>query len=144
MIIFVTRLVSRIIEHLTPIFQSSNIFFFFLGGGGERKGGRRGASYTLGINFRLPPLHYEATSCEMRCSWQEGLLICSGLDSYDVLYLNSILNNKKNKTPCILTHYHTRYIAVENSVRKRRNCLVQAISPFLTMISTLYDTYISF
>ena len=27
---------------------------------------------------------------------------------------------------------------------KRRNCLEQAISPFLTMFSTLYDTYFSF
>ena len=27
---------------------------------------------------------------------------------------------------------------------KRRNCLLQAISPFLTMLSTLYGTYLSF
>ena len=27
---------------------------------------------------------------------------------------------------------------------KRRNCLQQAISPFLTMFSTLYGTYFSF
>ena len=27
---------------------------------------------------------------------------------------------------------------------KRRNCLKQAISPFLTMFSTLYGTYFSF
>ena len=27
---------------------------------------------------------------------------------------------------------------------KRKNCLLQAISPFLKMFSTLYDTYFSF
>ena len=33
---------------------------------------------------------------------------------------------------------------VEEHCEKRRNCLEQAISPFLTVFSTLYDTYFSF
>ena len=47
-----------------------------------------------------------------------------------------------------VTHYHTisnfdtTYKAVENN-EKRRNCLLQVISPFLTMFSTLYGTYCS-
>ena len=46
------------------------------------------------------------------------------------VYKQSICSNNK------LTNYHTmhqRYITVENIVRKRRNCLQQAISPILTM-----------
>ena len=46
-----------------------------------------------------------------------------------------------------LTHYHTipRFDTVKmyscgKHCEKRRNCLLQAISPFLTMFSTLYGT----
>ena len=50
-----------------------------------------------------------------------------------------------------LTRYHTmphfdalmRYSCGKHC-EKRRNCLEQAISPFLTMFSTLYGTYFSF
>ena len=50
-----------------------------------------------------------------------------------------------------LTHYHTmphfdalmRYSSGKHC-EKRRNCLQQATSPFLTMFSTLYRTYFSF
>ena len=31
----------------------------------------------------------------------------------------------------------------EKHCEKRKNCLEQAISPFLTMFTTLYDTYLS-
>ena len=50
----------------------------------------------------------------------------------------------------ILTHhmYHTmphfdalKIYSYGKHCEKRRNCLEQAISPFLTMFSTLYDTY---
>ena len=50
-------------------------------------------------------------------------------------------NNSKNTKgrvnplPHILTHL--RYIAVENIVKKSRNGLLQAISPFLTMLFSL-------
>ena len=37
-----------------------------------------------------------------------------------------------------------RYIAVKKHCDKRRNCLKQAISPFLTTFSTLYGTYFPF
>ena len=50
-----------------------------------------------------------------------------------------------------LTHYHTMlhfdalkiYCCGKHS-EKKRNCLEQAISPFLTMFSTLHGTYFSF
>ena len=35
-------------------------------------------------------------------------------------------------------------VAVENIVRKRENCLLQAISLFLTIFSSLYGTYFPF
>ena len=51
-------------------------------------------------------------------------------------------------SPIILIHYHTmphfdapKIYSCEKHCEKRRNCLLQAISPFLTMFSTLYDTY---
>ena len=50
-----------------------------------------------------------------------------------------------------LTHYHTmphfdtlKIYRCGKHCEKRRNCLSQAISPFLTMFSTLYGTYFSF
>ena len=50
-----------------------------------------------------------------------------------------------------LTHYHTvphfNALKIYNCGKhceKRRNCLLQAISPILTMFSTLYGTYFSF
>ena len=50
-----------------------------------------------------------------------------------------------------LTHYHTtphfdalKIYSFGKHCEKRRNCLKQAISPFFTMFSTLYDTYFSF
>ena len=50
-----------------------------------------------------------------------------------------------------LTHYHTKphFDALKihscgKHCEKRRNCLLQAISPFRTMFSTLYGTYFSF
>ena len=49
-----------------------------------------------------------------------------------------------------LTHSHTmtpfdalKIYSCRKHCEKRRNCLKQAISPFLTMFSTLYDTYFS-
>ena len=50
-----------------------------------------------------------------------------------------------------LTHYHTmsnidalKLYSCGKHCGKRRNCLLQAISPFLTLFSTLYGTYFSF
>ena len=50
-----------------------------------------------------------------------------------------------------LTHYHTmphfnalKIHSCRKKCEKRRNCLQQAISPFLTIFSTLYGTYFSF
>ena len=50
-----------------------------------------------------------------------------------------------------LTHYHTmppfdalKTYSCGKHCEKRRNCLEQAISPFLTMFSTLYGTYFPF
>ena len=47
-----------------------------------------------------------------------------------------------------LTHYHTmqhfeapKIYSCKKHCKKRRNCLLQAISPFITMFSTLYGTY---
>ena len=49
-----------------------------------------------------------------------------------------------------LTHYHTmlhfdalKIYSHGKHWEKRRNCLLQAISPFLTMLSTLYGTSFS-
>ena len=50
-----------------------------------------------------------------------------------------------------LTHYHTmphfdalKIYSCGKHGEKRRNCLLQALSPFLTMFSTLYSTYFHF
>ena len=50
-----------------------------------------------------------------------------------------------------LTHYHTvlhfdalKIYSCGKHCEKRRNCYLQAISPFLTMFSTLYGTYFPF
>ena len=44
-----------------------------------------------------------------------------------------------------MTHFDTLKIdSGGKSCEKRRNCLLQAVSPFLTMFSTLYGTYFSF
>ena len=50
-----------------------------------------------------------------------------------------------------LTHHHTmphfdalKIYSCGKHCKKRRNCLSQAISPFLTMFSTLYGTYLPF
>ena len=50
-----------------------------------------------------------------------------------------------------LTHYHIiphfevlKIQSCGKHCEKRRNCLLQAISPFLTMFPTLYGTYFSF
>ena len=53
---------------------------------------------------------------------------------------------------CLLAHYHTlphfdtlKIYSCGKHCEKRRNCLLQAISPFLTMFfSTLCGTYFSF
>ena len=52
---------------------------------------------------------------------------------------------------CPIPHYHTMphfdTVTIYSSGKhceKRRNCSSQAISPFLTMFSTLYGTYFSF
>ena len=49
------------------------------------------------------------------------------------------------------THYHTiphfdglSIYSCRKHCEKRRNCLLQAISPFLTMFPTLYGTYFPF
>ena len=51
----------------------------------------------------------------------------------------------------VLTHYHTMphfdallIYSCGKHCEKRRNCLLQAISPFLTMFSILYGTYFPF
>ena len=51
----------------------------------------------------------------------------------------------------LLTHYHTlpqfdalKIFSCRKHCEKGRNCLLQAISPFLTMFSTLYGTFFSF
>ena len=51
----------------------------------------------------------------------------------------------------LLTHYHTmphfatlKIYSCRKHCEKRRNCLLQAISPFLTLFSTLYGTYFPF
>ena len=51
----------------------------------------------------------------------------------------------------ILTHYHTmsqfdasKTYSCGKHCEKRRNCLLQAISPFPIMFSTLYGTYFPF
>ena len=51
----------------------------------------------------------------------------------------------------VLTHYHTllhfdalKIYSHRKHYEKRRNCLLEAISLFLTMYSTLNDTYFSF
>ena len=51
----------------------------------------------------------------------------------------------------LLTHYHTmpyfdglKIYSCLKHCKKRRNCLEQAISPLLTMFSTLYGTYFPF
>ena len=59
---------------------------------------------------------------------------------------------KKSELCCKdLTHSHTmtpfdapKIYSCRKHCEKRRNCLLQAISPFLTMFSTQYDTYFSF
>ena len=50
-----------------------------------------------------------------------------------------------------LSHYHTtaqfdalKIYSCEKHCEKRRNCLLKAISPFLTMFSTLYGTFFLF
>ena len=50
-----------------------------------------------------------------------------------------------------LTHYHKiphfdalKIYSSGKHCEKRRNCLLQAISPFLTIFSTLYGTYFPF
>ena len=54
-------------------------------------------------------------------------------------------------TKPVSTHYHTmphfdalKIHSCGKHYEKRRNCLEQAISPFLTMFSTLHGTYFSF
>ena len=63
--------------------------------------------------------------------------------------LCSLFINTQNFTK--LTHYNTmphfdglKTYSCGKHGDKRRNCLLQAISPFLTMFSTLYGTYFSF
>ena len=52
---------------------------------------------------------------------------------------------------CVLTHYHTiphfealKIYSCGKHCEKRRNCLLQVISPFLTMFSTIYGSYFPF
>ena len=62
-----------------------------------------------------------------------------------------IFNFSRSSVLTLINHYHTiphfdalMIYSYEQHCEKRRNCLYQAISPFLTMFSTLYGTYFSF
>ena len=86
--------------------------------------------------------------------------ICFNLDQSKILSsgneLSSIFSITYNvilstKMKFHLIHFHTiphfdalKIYSCGKHCEKRRNCLEQAISPFLTMFSTLYGTYFPF
>ena len=68
-----------------------------------------------------------------------------------IFILSRNVLKKKESSATSLTHYHTmlhldalKIYSYGKHCEKRRNCLQQAISPFLTMFSSLYCTYFSF
>ena len=67
------------------------------------------------------------------------------------MLISSIFSPSHHVFSTLLTHYHTiphfdtlMIYSCGKHCEKRRNCLQQAISPFLTMFPTLYGTYFPF
>ena len=95
--------------------------------------------------------------------WRRSLLVLQWrkcLTSIRTLLFRNITSTGNNRAALTLTKWYvsttvTHYYTMPHSdalkkyscgkhCEKRRNCLLQAISPSLTMFSTLYGTYIPF